>query len=786
LLTLRAVGARAGSSLALFAVWASTVLGSVLVAGLSSAAHLPAGSAGGLVLLGVVALAAHGAVSARSRTPETALAQLRGLHGARLLWTAVREPVTVVVVASVAGTALAAAGGPVLARRWTGTGSAFQLGAEEWVTAAVLLVVGLVVIVAVSWRTTYQPLHDKLEGRSGPRPTTAAGAFLTLLVVFGAAVSTYQARQLGSSRADWVSFLTPALIGLTAGQVACWLLTAACRAAQGSARLDRRLASFLTVRRLSRRAGAVAAVRVVVAGVVVAGVAAAAWVGTRAWSESTARIDTGGPIAFEVPSGALQAYVASHRADPEGRWLMAEAGAAADPTDDSARDLFADTARWGRVVGDFFAGTAVDDVTGSVDDVGSGLPAATAAKAFTVRFSGSSARRALLSPQQARRIRRGVAGYDFVPLQFLIDYVDDRGQAENVSVPPGHGAWHAPVQLGRGTVGYTVPVPGCSRACAVRDVLIQGRTSGDLRVLSMEFGTMRLLQPDGRGMTAVASHQVTSSARRGGGLSFTIADAYFPHPLLAWKPQEAAAIATTGLRLPIVKGQPQADGLDGDPRPVRVIGRTRALPLLGREGVLLDLSNALRGAGGQIPGTSTVVVARSDTPPAVLRTLRATGVVGAKRTWGAALERIDRDNAALGVRLYLLVAAFGLLVCAISVVASVTGQRRERTLEAAALRSVGVDAANLARSYRAEAVWLAAAVGCVGLVGAWVGCRALLAVLPLVDSGRFGLGFDSTPRVDVLAAVAIAAGGFVAVVVVLALRLVAASSPPDRLREEAR
>jgi hypothetical protein len=38
----------------------------------------------------------------------------------------------------------------------------------------------------------------------------------------------------------------------------------------------------------------------------------------------------------------------------------------------------------------------------------------------------------------------------------------------------------------------------------------------------------------------------------------------------------------------------------------------------------------------------------------------------------------------------------------------------------------------------------------------------------------------------VLAAVAIAAGGFVAGVVVLALRLVAASSPPDRLREEAR
>jgi hypothetical protein len=785
LLTLRAVGARAGTSLSVFALWGLTVLGSVLVAGLSPAAHLPAGSAGGLVLLGVVALAAHGAVSARARAPETALAELRGLRGSRLLWTAVSEPVTVLAIAAVAGTALAAAGGPVLARRWTGTGSAFQMGAEEWVTGAVLLLVGLVVIVSVSWRTAYQPLHDKLDARSRPRPITSAGAFLTLLVVFGAAVSTYQARQLGSSRADWVSFLTPALIGLTAGQVAVWLLTVGCRAAQGSARLDGRLASFLTVRRLSRRGGAVAAVRVVVAGVVVAGVAAASWVGTRAWSESTARIDTGGPVAFQAPSGALQAYVASHRADPHGRWLMAEA-AAADPTDGSARDLFADTARWDRVVGDFFAGTAVGDVATSVHDLGSGLPAATAAKAVTVRFSAPSARRALLSPQQARRIRRGVAGYDFVPLQFLIDYVDDRGQAENVSVPPGHGPWRAPVRLGQGTVGYTVRVPHCSRACAVRDVLVQGRTSGVVRLVSIGFGTMPLLQPDDRGMTAVGGHHVTTSAPPGGGLSFTISDAYFPHPLLAWKPREAATIATTRLTLPTVKGQRQADGLDGDPQPVRVIGRTRALPLLGREGVLLDLGSALRGAGGQIPGTSTLVVARSDTPPAVLRTLQATGVVGAERTWGEALDRIDGDGAALGVRLYLLVAAFSLLVCAVSVVSSVTGQRRERALEAAALRSVGVDAGNLARSYREEALWLGVAVGCVGLVGAWVGCRALLAVLPLVDGGRFGLGFDSTPRVDVLAAVAIAAGGFVAGVVVLALRLVAASSPPDRLREEAR
>jgi hypothetical protein len=784
MLTLRAVGARAGSSLSLFALWALTVLGCVLAVGFGSAAHLPAGSALGLVLLGLVALAAHSATSLRSRTPEVALARLRGVRGVRLLRAAVSEPAAVLAAATIVGAALAAAGGPILARRWTGSASAFRMEADEWTTGGVLLVTGLAVIIAVTWRTTYQPLHDLIDAHRRPRPAGTAGSFVMLLAVFGAAVSTYQARQLGAVRADWLSFLSPALIGLTAGQLAIWLLAVCCRAVQLSDRLDARLSSFLTVRRLSRRAGSVAAVRLVVAGVVLAGVATMSWVGNRAWSDTTARIETGGPVAYDVPTGALQAYTASRRADPAGRWLMAES-ASLDPSGGSARDLFADTTRWRRVVGDFFAGTAVDDVTRSLDAVAAGAPVV-AGRAATVsaRFTALSARRALPGPHQLGRVRRGLLGYDFIPLQLSIDYVDDRGQSETLSLPPR--PWRAPVRLGRGVVGYTVPVPHCARVCAVRDVSVQGRTHGRLRMTSLTFGRLRLLQPGEGALSPVTGHHVATAVVRRDGLDLDVTDPYDLHPLLRFAPRQAAAIATAPSRLSRVGGRPEADGLDGAPRPVSVDGRTRALPLLGREGVLLDLGAALRGAGGQLPDTTSLVVARSDTPPDVVRRLEATGVVGEKRTVTAVLRRIESDDAAVGVRLYLLLAVLGLLVCAVSVLASVTEQRRERRGEAAALRSAGVRAASLARSYREEAAWLGAAVAVAGLAAAWVGCRAVLAVLPLVEGGRFDLGFDATPRLDVLAGVAVGAGSFVALAVFLSLRMVAASSPPDRLREEAR
>jgi hypothetical protein len=217
---------------------------------------------------------------------------------------------------------------------------------------------------------------------------------------------------------------------------------------------------------------------------------------------------------------------------------------------------------------------------------------------------------------------------------------------------------------------------------------------------------------------------------------------------------------------------------------VRRLATVTVLPLVGRQGVLLDLAAALRGAGGQIPATQAYVVARSGTPPAVITRLRQTGAVGAGHTLEQARVQVDRAGAARGTVLYLWVALFCLLVAAISVVSTVTNQRQERVVEAASLRLVGIGSAEIRRAHRDESLILGVVVLAIAAAGGWACCRALLDVLPLADPGAFGVPFDAHPPATAVLGLAAVAGLFVGAANFLGLRTVARSAPPQLLREE--
>ena len=92
MVTVRAVRARFGQSLALFTTGVLAVAGCVAAVGYSRTTEVSPGSAGALLLLGVVALATQGVASVHARRYEIALSQLRGRHGLRLLRAAVAEP----------------------------------------------------------------------------------------------------------------------------------------------------------------------------------------------------------------------------------------------------------------------------------------------------------------------------------------------------------------------------------------------------------------------------------------------------------------------------------------------------------------------------------------------------------------------------------------------------------------------------------------------------------------------------------------------------------------------
>lgn len=789
----RGVRARSGQSLAMFATGVVVVAGCVVAVGYSRATAGTGGSAAALVLLGVVALATQGAASARRRRYEIALAQLRGRTGLRLLRVAVAEPIAVLVVATVVGSCAGWLLASAAVRRWVGGTASFHMSRAEWLAASGVLLVSVVVVVAVTWRTTYEPLTDKLREVERPKLATATGSFLGLLVLLGAVVSVYQARELGVRHANWVSYVSPALLGLAAGQVGVWLLALLARFAMDRPSVNRRIGWFVTLRRLSRVAGSAAVIRIVVAAVAVAGVAVSAWFGAGSWRDATARMQSGGPVAYAVPAGALQAYAASHAADPQGRWLMAVT-AAPSTSGGSDRDVFVDAPRWQRVAGSFFAGTPLASVSDQVDElVPVKQPQIAHGTKFSVTLTASSVRRNLPSRREVERIRRhkSLGGYSFAPLIFQVTYVDSAGDSQTQFLPRNSDI--RPTPVGPGLVGYSAEIhapgsrkPACAVACTVTAVGVQGYTkAGAVRVTEMSFGGVQLVPGSAGGLTSGTGRAVKVTPSRDGRLDLELRDAYAINPLLVWKSADApAALVTPGLRLDRSNHQSVARGLDGDYRPVQVAGEVPALPLVGREGLLLDLGTALGGAGGTIPGTPTFVVARTDTPQSVLAALQSTGAIGKRHLVEQSQARIQRGGTAQGTLLYTLIAGFGPLIAALSLLSVVAEERRGRRREAASLRVLGVHSGEVTRGYRGEAEVLGLAVAVIAGAAVWVACRALLGVLPLVNPGEFGLLFNATPKLTLVVGVAVGAGAVVGLVSYLSFRLVGRSSPPRLLREE--
>lgn len=780
MVTLRGLRARAGQSALLFATGLLVVAGCVAAVTYQGRADGTAEAAAGVVVLGVVALASEATTSIRVRRHEMTLAALRGRHGLRLLRAAAAEPVLILLAAGVAGTTV---GALIPRRSAVGSGETSNvLGVPTagLLTAVIVIVVCVITVTMVSWRGVNEPLPARLADPRRSATTSPIVWFLQLLVLVGAAVALYRARSLGVRHANWVSFVSPALLGLAAGQLGIWLLTVLSRLGLRGQSLIGGLGWYLTLRRFSRSTSSLSAVRLVVSAVVVAGIAATAWLRAGSWLTDTAHINAGGPITFAVPAGGLQAYAASHQVDPHGRWLMAMS-AAPNASGGSYRDVFVDSARWKRVVGAFYAETPVAEVAAHIQALAKGRPVSwTSGQQASLTLAASSLT-SLPSPQWLRHKRSTRAGYGFLPLRFSIQYVNSAGVSLVAQLPKSH------LRTGHsGLVTVSTQLPGCFSACAVQQVQVQGLTSdGSLDVKKLKFGDLRLIPNVPSGQEIVSSKRMRASTTTTG-VRLHLANPYTARTFLAWKPPAPSpALATDGINLRHRRGRPVVNGLDGQRQLIRTAGQVSALPLLGREGVLLDLGTALRGAGAQITQSTTVVVARPDTPPGVLKRLQGSDAVGRRLTLDSALSKLQARGAADVSGLYLLLAEVGLLIAALSVISAIAEQRGQRRREAASLRVAGVHSAAIDAGYRGEVVTLAALVAVVAAAATELGCRALLGVLPLVQPRQFDVSLDATPIPALTAGLALCAGLFVALVTYLALRLVSRTSPPSTLRTDA-
>jgi hypothetical protein len=504
--------------------------------------------------------------------------------------------------------------------------------------------------------------------------------------------------------------IAPALVALAAGQIVTWLLAL-------TPRFGRRLGTTLTTRRLRRDPDPASVLRILVAAAVLLAVTLTGGRAASAWRDDSAHLRAGGPTVVPFTTGGLRAYAASHDADPEGRWLMAEV--AIDDLRPSARRVFVDSDRWPAVVGDFFAGT---HAAGAADHI-----SALAGQADPVILRGSTV-----------RVRAsGLAPRGEVLV--TVAYTSDAGYPQQTRLRVDRNGW------------TSSGLSACRVGCSLLSVKARGSTAVVERLVV--------------GPTAV----LTRPAPYPGGRTATLADA------------STGATAQRALTTPGIRLRATVPGLDGTSPDVSVIGSVEAIPLLGRYGSLLDLSRVLRGAVGTVAAGRENVVARADTPAAVLATLHADGG-GKATTYDAALAALGDTSQARGDTLALLVSIGIALVALTHLAAWLAGQLSRRRAEVAGLRVAGFGPRAVRRAYLVEALALGLVVLTGSTLAALATMRTLLHPMRLVGGWAEAPPVDLTLRPWVLAPSVVGVSAAVAVACVVVFTRFGRSARPSALR----
>jgi hypothetical protein len=339
------------------------------------------------------------------------------------------------------------------------------------------------------------------------------------------------------------------------------------------------------------------------------------------------------------------------------------------------RRVFVDSRRWDAVVGDFVAGTSVAGATSHMTAL------ADQEQPLMLRSDSLTA--------DVTTIATGSTG------TIAVTFLSDAGFLHGARIRVTH----------RGAT--TARLAPCAVGCAVVSVKLGGApfdlgrlSAGDTTILDATS------HAGGPGQDALTAGTTSKTPE---------------------------ALATSDL-----SGPHHVKGVDGHPASVQVLDTVGAVPFLGRTGALLDLGRVLLGAVGTVTSARPVVVARADTPPAMLAQLRQDGG-GKPMTYAVVADRLDRTPQARADSLALLVAVGVGLVALAHLFAWLTGQRGRRRAEVAGLRAAGIRPRSVRRAYIVEAAVLAVIV----LVAA--GAAAALTTIPLLRPMELVGGWSRAP-----------------------------------------
>lgn len=765
--TLRGAWSRRGTLAPLLALTTVVVAGVVAVLGFSEAAGTSGALAVPLLLLALVALPTTGRELAAARRDEIALARLRGLEGGELYVLLALEPLLVLGLGGLLGGGLGLLVAHLSADAWLTDPAALAglVGADALTAAVLVVLAGLVALLAGMGAALREPLADQVAAVARPRRTTLASAFAQVLVVVGAAVAVYRSSVTptdGTGGPDLVVLAGPALVGLAVGAAALWLLRLVARRWVRHRGPRAGLAGFLAARRLARVAGAGAALQVLVAAAVVAGVALTAAIQVEQWTERSARLVAGAPLRIDLETDAEPALELTRRLDPDGRWLMA---AVLVPGEGSvpARRAFLDLSRHERVLGGFHDDTSAAGLSTVVDELvadeaASGTAGPIEGTEVVATVSGVSRRlEGRVRPEVLLTLRDVTGGSRQVRLRLEVG-LDGAPDTASTEVRCAEGCEPVALTLQRR--------PGDSQLPWTLDSLVLG----DQDLLERDWSPAEETRGDRPGGPVPVA---------GGLLAVTSST-----PLVAVPDAGSAAVPVLATRSATWDGDPVLDSPGGLDLPAQVVARVPALPLVQADGVLADLPRVLVGSPPTVPVADVVVLARADTPVALLdEVLDETG--GELRTLEQVRASLSDDTGAAQARVYLLVAGFGLLVALLVLGTAVARERPVWLRDVAALRVVGLDVRRVRGAGRLEVAGLVVVTVGAALLGTAAGVLWLLGDLALVEVPDHAVALRTSLDPLPVLVLGLVVAAVVALVVGRGRRPSAERSRPAILREEA-
>ncbi len=706
-----------------------------------------------LVLLSWVILGQVVSAATQERSPELALAKLRGMTARGTAGFGLAEVLVLLLVAAPLGTFLGWWLVRQVAERRLAPGITLSFG--PWVVVSVLLgVLGGSLAAAVAARSVLRrPVVELLRrvpgtGRRGSG--VVAGAVLALVV---AGLAEVLLSGGGGGRPGPVVAAAPGMTALGCGLIAAVVLRRWSGWRVGRAVAAGRVAGVLGWAALARRAGTARSTGVLAAAICLLLASAQIWAVAARERSVRALAEVGAEVVLDVRAGAPADVIEAVRAaDPGGRYAMA---AQRLPVDSGSNPVVAvDSGRVDAVIG--YSGRGPGDLAAVL----SAVPA----DPITLRPG-------------LVRVRADTVSVDSLsPLSLSVTIADADTWRE---VPLGN--------LRPGPRTYLGRVPSrCAAGCRMVGLAV-GHPDQGVETGRADLTLAGLATSDGVGRSAAWSEIAGDSARSGawgagppdGNSSVAVrpgrtlrvqvgAVSGFPARIAhGGGPDAPPAIVRRGSD--VKDGLIAVPGADGRPATARAVAAAEFIPSLDRSGGLIDLELSLRRVPAAQPTGMQVWLSRSDPrSEAALRAglARSDVLVTGRRTADGVRERLDQEGTALALVLFLAAGLAAVLVAIGGLLVSAVVGSRDRRRDQAGLRLTGVPRPVLRQALLVESFAGVGVAMVCGVLAAVVVTLAVLPVLPLADPAATGPTPRASPDLVSFAVSLPAVTGLVTVLVV--------------------